>query len=58
MISYTNLVERYKLSTAGLVFYFNEENSELKAKFNSCKLQDSSIKVLLDNVAKVSERLN
>ncbi|WP_074871639.1 non-ribosomal peptide synthetase [Streptococcus equinus] len=58
MISYTNLVEQYKLSTADLVFYFNEENSELKAKFNSCKLKDSSIKVLLDNVVKVSERLN
>ena len=58
MISYTNLVEQYKLSTADLVFYFNEENSELKAKFNSCKLKDSSIKVLLDNIAKVSESLN
>ncbi|HEL1323719.1 TPA: AMP-binding protein, partial [Streptococcus equi subsp. zooepidemicus] len=57
-ISYTNLVEQYKHSKADLVFYFNEENSELKAKFNSCKLKDSRIKVLLDNVAKVSESLN
>ncbi|MDP5872883.1 AMP-binding protein [Streptococcus mutans] len=57
-ISYTNLMEPYKHSKADLVFYFNEEKSELKAKFNSCKLKDSRIKVLLDNVAKVSESLN
>ena len=58
MISYTNLAEQYKNSNADLVFYFNEADSELKAKFNSSKLKASRIKVLLDNVAKVSESLN
>ena len=52
------LLEQYKNSNADLVFYFNEADSELKAKFNSSKLKASRIKVLLDNVAKVSESLN
>lgn len=56
-ISYTNLFERYKTSNTDLAFYFDEETLTFKVKFDSCRFNASSIRILCENVSKVSTRL-